>query len=948
MSISTITQEQLINIINVTNVSFLLGAGCSISSGCMAAKTLVYEFKKRIYCNDKRIELSKFDYLSDDLKNVLDDYFKNIIVDNEYSYYFEKCFPTKYSRMQFIKDQFLNKPISIGYKCFAKILLSKHTKIVYTTNFDNLIERSIKALNPDYDVCKCTDKYVPLTTNELVITELHGDYNYSLPKNTSEELITLSENTKNSILSCNANVLVVIGYSGADKSVMSALKEFVDKNRTKSIIWCVYNKQINDDVKSFIEYANKNNEDSCICELKDFDGFCLDYYKQYLEKDPKIDNELIVDRNLDFSNTYLLNKREILASNLYKIQKFPQLYMVENISLSNKESEMINSRYIGQFYTKNLYFIGNAIWLQNLFPNKELKLINFSNDFIKKHTNISIKLLKDYICKCILNNDSHIKQYHGKLYFDDCKDKNDIYDGFSFEINFINGEIYLSFSREFIYIGELTQQIKNEILSKFSVIRNNIFLEWLNNLTIRLGNEFKLWETSLSYDLDALMLSDLKYSLLEEPKVTTNDLEENISALQCIYNSGIHHPIYKKDKIKIVVICPSVSKHDLACHFNKLNKNLMSSDDIYPDYLGFLKLFNIKIEYELSEFSLNDCENFNFLQYCHFLLNKMESEKIIHNPDLFVIYTPSELEKYEYSSDGSKNLHDYIKLHSANKYLTQFISYRSLHSLDSIYKIMRNLAIAIYTKTIGLPWQPSSYTEGNAYVGIGYGMNSSGIVVGCSQLFDSKGRGLQLFLRPISSSAKNPYMTEKEAFDIGRNLCNMYYSYYPTKPLKNVTIHKSTHFTKDEILGLQKAFSNVDNLELIQIENKPNIKAIKYFRQNYVDLFPLSRGTLIKINKAEALLWTHGTVRNIGFNNGKNYVKGGKAFPSPILIRKFSGNLSLEEIANNILMLTKMDYNSADTLYSNMPVTTKYTEKVIDIIKQDISSLSEIDFRYVI
>ena len=44
-----ISQEQLLNIINVTDISFLLGAGCSIASGCMGADTLVYEFKKRIY-----------------------------------------------------------------------------------------------------------------------------------------------------------------------------------------------------------------------------------------------------------------------------------------------------------------------------------------------------------------------------------------------------------------------------------------------------------------------------------------------------------------------------------------------------------------------------------------------------------------------------------------------------------------------------------------------------------------------------------------------------------------------------------------------------------------------------------------------------------------------------------------------------------------------------------
>ena len=43
------TQECLINKLSISrlnDISFLLGAGCSISSGCMAAGKLVTEFKK--------------------------------------------------------------------------------------------------------------------------------------------------------------------------------------------------------------------------------------------------------------------------------------------------------------------------------------------------------------------------------------------------------------------------------------------------------------------------------------------------------------------------------------------------------------------------------------------------------------------------------------------------------------------------------------------------------------------------------------------------------------------------------------------------------------------------------------------------------------------------------------------------------------------------------------
>ena len=42
----TISQEQLINVIHTSDISFLLGAGCSISSGCMSAKIYHMNLKR--------------------------------------------------------------------------------------------------------------------------------------------------------------------------------------------------------------------------------------------------------------------------------------------------------------------------------------------------------------------------------------------------------------------------------------------------------------------------------------------------------------------------------------------------------------------------------------------------------------------------------------------------------------------------------------------------------------------------------------------------------------------------------------------------------------------------------------------------------------------------------------------------------------------------------------
>ena len=61
-------EESLINSLDISNgddVAFLLGAGCSILSGCMPSSKLVFEFKKRLYCIKNGIRLGENDFIDD-------------------------------------------------------------------------------------------------------------------------------------------------------------------------------------------------------------------------------------------------------------------------------------------------------------------------------------------------------------------------------------------------------------------------------------------------------------------------------------------------------------------------------------------------------------------------------------------------------------------------------------------------------------------------------------------------------------------------------------------------------------------------------------------------------------------------------------------------------------------------------------------------------------------
>ena len=141
--------------------------------------------------------------------------------------------------------------------------------------------------------------------------------------------------------------------------------------------------------------------------------------------------------------------------------------------------------------------------------------------------------------------------------------------------------------------------------------------------------------------------------------------------------------------------------------------------------------------------------------------------------------------------------------------------------------------------------------------------------------------------------------------------------------------------------------------ELLQIQGYSPYRAVKYFIQNnkpYPNSFPIERGTTIKLSDDSFLLWTHGCVTGddlgkCGYNN--NYYKGSRGIPIPVLVKRFYGKASGDTLAKEILMLTKMNWNSGDNLYKNMPVTLDFAKTLSRMSKQKEALYNKsYDFRY--
>ena len=226
-----------------------------------------------------------------------------------------------------------------------------------------------------------------------------------------------------------------------------------------------------------------------------------------------------------------------------------------------------------------------------------------------------------------------------------------------------------------------------------------------------------------------------------------------------------------------------------------------------------------------------------------------------------------------------------------------------------------------------------------AFAGIGYSINhsenGSQIVVGCSHIYSADGQGMKYKLSKINECTfdrkKNPYLTENEAYKLGLNIKELFYKSFTELP-KRVVIHKRTPFRKEEIKGFKESLfsAGIIDLELLEISYENDLKCFAYDKSNTsIDGFPVRRGLCYPINEKALHLFTHGIAPSVRNPNFK-YIQGGKTIPLPLRIVKHYGNGTMDQIATEILGLSKMNWNSFG-LYSKLPCTIESSSAIARI-----------------
>lgn len=330
--------------------SVFLGAGASVTSGIPTGGSLVKQWREEIY---KEVFDSNIESLKDNELEIINYLSKNEGIwynpQNEYSSLFERKFDLPSQRRRFVESIVDNKKPSIGYNYLINLVNEKAFNTIFTTNFDDLLNEAFyhfSDVRPHVCAHDSSIGSLSVLSDRPKIIKLHGDYLFDDIKNTLKETESLENNTREKFIEFSKDYgLIIVGYSGQDRSIMDVLNYLVQQEEylKNGVYWCFReDDEISHEVRKILwkdkVYCVKiDGFDQLFAELNNELGINL---KQFSEK-----NSLKIDKCIEnfIKDDFNLSSNDYIRKDLLKLKEKSNNQDISELIAKLNESNQNNN-----------------------------------------------------------------------------------------------------------------------------------------------------------------------------------------------------------------------------------------------------------------------------------------------------------------------------------------------------------------------------------------------------------------------------------------------------------------------------------------------------------------------------------------------------------------------------------------------------------------------------
>lgn len=401
---------------NAQHLMWFLGAGTSRSAGLPTATDIIWDLKLQHYCLHENQDLQSHDVNNKAVKQKIQTYmdskgYPTSGSPEEYSFYFDLTFGNDSAEQQNYINAALSEDkvsLNVGHRALAALLEMEKIKIIFTTNFDEVIETAYANVSgKNLSAFHLEGSYAALEALNSerfpLYAKIHGDFRYQSIKNLAKDLRDNDSEIQRCFLAASTRYgLVVSGYSGRDSNVMTMFREAMDQNNAfpHGFFWTVPRIcEAAESIEELLEEARNKGVRANVVETGTFDEILSRIWRQVEGKPQFIDNKVRTAKVASVSIPLPSpgNRYPILRTNALPIIKTPEQCGTVDVHGSLTFSEM-KEKVIEKSpnailsYTDRILFWGDEAEVLKVLTDKEIKSFQpFEfNDEIKEIASSSI------------------------------------------------------------------------------------------------------------------------------------------------------------------------------------------------------------------------------------------------------------------------------------------------------------------------------------------------------------------------------------------------------------------------------------------------------------------------------------------------------------------------------------------------------------------------------